>query len=216
MLNLAHLFRHCLNADYIQVENDASFAVFTENQALHILFESSKGDTDWKNNLDFPAVPYRKMEDRWLCHRGFLRVWKSAEPYIAQILEQTKSSCIIVAGYSHGGALAALCHEYIWFHYPHRRRDLHGVGFGCPRVLWCFSGCAALAQRWENFLTIRNLDDAVTHLPPRILGYKHVGTILEIGKKGRYSPVKAHFAENYLDSLEEHEALRDIAFQSPV
>ena len=89
MLDLSRLFRRCLGASYLHVEGGADFAVSSADGVLYILFQWSRGAEDWKNNLDFPAVPYRDMADRWYCHRGFLRVWRGAEPYIAQILAQS-------------------------------------------------------------------------------------------------------------------------------
>ena len=68
---------------------------------------------------------------------------------------------------------------------------------------------------------IRNLDDIVTHLPPACFGFSHVGTVLEVGKKGAYTGVQAHFAENILASLAVYEAqvnsstLTARAFSSP-
>jgi hypothetical protein len=56
-------------------------------------------------------------------------------------------------------------------------------------------------SRWERFTVIRNIDDIVTHLPPRALGYTHVGHVLEIGEKGTYSRVDAHRPENILAEL---------------
>ena len=56
------------------------------------------------------------MKIKWRCHRGFLRVWKTIKPYIEQI-DFSKAKKIVVVGYSHGAAIATLCHEYIWFNY---------------------------------------------------------------------------------------------------
>lgn len=216
MLSLYQLFRLCMEARYLDAENGASVAVLTRDSTLHILFQHSYGEEDWKNNLDFPAVPYRDMEEDWRCHRGFLRVWRSAEPYIAEILAQTTFERITVAGYSHGGALAVLCHEYIWFHHPDKRAHLRGVGFGAPRVIWCQSGCRRIAPRWENFTVVRNREDVITYLPPLLFGYRHMGQLLPIGKKGRYSSFNAHRPENYLASLAEREGITDTSPQSPV
>ena len=54
---------------------------------------------------------------------------------------------------------------------------------------------------WKNFYVVRNLDDIVTHLPPYITGYRHVGNLVEIGRMGNYSGIEAHMAENYLSEL---------------
>ncbi|MBQ8746493.1 MAG: lipase family protein [Clostridia bacterium] len=203
-MNLAELFSLTLHARYVRAENDASFAFHRENGTLYILFEASSGSTDWENNLDFPALPYRDMPHRWMCHRGFLRVWKSAEPYIAEAIAKTHETHVTVSGYSHGGALAMLCHEYIWFTHKPYREHLRGFGFGAPRVLWRLPGTLWPKERWQTFTVVRNLDDAVTHLPPAALGYTHVGTMLEIGEKGRYTSIDAHRPESYEKSLEEY------------
>ena len=203
-MHLAQLLSLTLHASYTEVENGASFAALGKDGTLYILFEWSRGAVDWKNNFDFPAVPYRDMPDRFLCHRGFLKVWKSAEPYIGEILRESTAGRIVISGYSHGGALAVLCHEYVWFTDPARRISLTGVGFGAPRVLWRLPGTLWPRKRWENFTVVRNVDDAVTHLPPALLGYRHVGNLLTIGEKGRYSPVDAHRPEAYERSLAEY------------
>lgn len=155
---------------------------------------------DWKNNLDFPALPYKMDRTVWYAHRGFLRVWKAVEPYLQKAVTDPSVREAVVAGYSHGAALAVFCHEYIWFYRPDLRETLRGVGFGCPRVLCGFPGKEVLS-RWENFTVVRNLEDAVTYLPPVLLGYRHVGSLLELGAKGRYSPRDAHKAENIMREL---------------
>ena len=215
MEDLARLFRLCLDAQYIHTAEEASFAVRSDAGRLLILFQHSSGARDWENNLDFPAVPYSGMPQNWRCHRGFLRAWKSALPFIAEVLAETSYKKITIVGYSHGAALAVLCHEYIWFRRPDLRAELRGYGFGAPRAVWCVSGCRPLSVRWENFTVVRNLDDAVTHLPPRLLGYRHMGTMLTIGEKGRYTPLDAHRPESYLASLEEYARLTDSGARSP-
>ena len=172
---------------------------------MRILFEKSHGLTDWLNNLQFHAAPYREMNPVWQCHSGFLKVWKSVKPHLEERVRRAvgNRTPITVVGYSHGAALAVLCHEWVWYHNPTARRTLTGYGFGCPRVLY---GCAtpSLARRWERFYVIRNLDDAVTHLPPRVMGYCHVGNLITVGEDGRYSPMDAHRPENYQRELENH------------
>jgi NADH dehydrogenase FAD-containing subunit len=58
---------------------------------------------------------------------------------------------------------------------------------------------------WGNFTVIRNINDAVTHLPPKSFGYFHAGTLLEIGKSGTYSAIEAHKSENIIAELEKYE-----------
>lgn len=197
---LLELFEECLEKEYREVENGGSWAYGREGDGLFLWFQQSHGAVDWLNNLNFGSAPYSEMNPPWECHAGFLRVWKSVKPYVEPLVLDPTVKKITVVGYSHGAALAALCHEYIWY----RRRDLRarllGFGFGCPRVLY---GCVPpdIAPRWEQFYVIRNADDIVTHLPPRALGFCHVGNLITVGRKGNYSPIDAHRPENYLAEL---------------
>ncbi len=200
---LSALFDACLRADYYTVENDASFALEPDGERLYVFFEKSEGAVDWQNNLDFGASEYGRGCPHdcevWYAHGGFLRVWQSILPYIEGALLDLDFREIITVGYSHGAALALLCHEHIWHERPDIRENNFGYGFGCPRVIW---GSVPLErERWRNFYRIRNIDDIVTHLPPRILGFRHVGQLIKIGKLGRYSRIDAHRAENYIKEL---------------
>lgn len=197
-LYLKELFERCLNSEYEQVEDGGSFCVCEEGDHLYLLFEKSNGVEDWINNLSYGAVSAGEAGD-WYCHEGFLRVWQSVLPYVERYVSDPQIKKITTVGYSHGAALAVLCHEYVW----DKRREnaaIEGYGFGCPRVVFGFA--PEEGERWRDFYVIRNIDDAVTHLPPRLLGYRHVGRLIEIGKRGRYSPVDAHREENYIIELE--------------
>lgn len=203
-MKLSTIFEKCLKVPYIRVENEADFAVLRDGDRAEIYFEPSKGAVDWSNNLDFPVKPYKRMDDcSWYAHRGFLKVWKSAEPYLATTVTDRNLKEVLIAGYSHGAALAVLCHEYFWFHRSDLRERMEGYGFGCPRVLWG----RVPKGRWERFTVVRNLDDIVTHLPPAVMGYTHAGKLLEIGERGRYSAADAHRPENILEELKKYELL---------
>ena len=71
-------FERCLNATYEERENGASVACEREGERLYLLFQHSKGMTDWLNNLNFHAVPYKSMKPVWQCHGGFLKAWKES------------------------------------------------------------------------------------------------------------------------------------------
>lgn len=202
MNDLSQLFTACLQIPYRRVGVSANYAFRREGDTLYLFFEGSDGKIDWLNNLDFPAKAYKRMgRTAWFAHRGFLKVWREIEPFIAKEIADASIQAIVIAGYSHGGALAMLCHEYVWYHRPDLRNRLDGYGFGAPRVFWGMC-LPCLKQRWERFTVVRNLDDLVTHLPPWVFGYSHVGTTLKIGKRGAYTPIEAHFAENIVKELE--------------
>lgn len=199
-VKLSELFKKCLSIPYRHVNNSADYALERVGNTLYIYFESSNGELDWLNNFYFPAKPYNVENKIWLAHRGFVGVFKSIEPYIATPVSDLTLEKIVIVGYSHGGALAVLCHEYVWYNRPDLRHALEGYAFGAPRVIWGQIP-SSTASRWQALTIIRNIDDIVTHLPPKIFGYTHVGTILEIGKKGKYSKIDAHRPENILAEL---------------
>lgn len=201
--------QRCYNANYIRVENSGDYAIERDGDTVYLLFQWSNGETDWLNNFDFPAKPYKDMGIEWKCHRGFLRVWKSIEPYIEKTVLDTTVKRFILIGYSHGAAIATLAHEYVWFHRPDLRdSNLEGYGFGCPRCYWGFTMCDELHERWKNFYPIRNCQDLVTHVPFLFMGFRHVGNLICIGdntytlRKNKLKCIDAHRWENYVYSLE--------------
>lgn len=199
--NLLSLFKQVLNVKYTTIpESGASFFYEKRGATLYIFFEHSNGTIDWRNNFDFPSKPYREMENKWHVHRGFLRVWKSAKEYLKESIFSPDVKGIIIVGYSHGAALALLCHEFCVFHRPDIADNIFGYGFGCPRVVY---GCLRqqICERFKHFYVVRNCRDIVTHLPPILFGFRHVGNIIHIGKKAKYGPIDSHRPENYLAQL---------------
>lgn len=206
-MDLLHLFNRCLNANYTTVENQGDYAIQQIGTKLYLFFEWSDSATDWKNNFDFPAKPYKEMGTTWHCHRGFLKVWKSIEPHVKSAIMKPAVKSITIVGYSHGAAIATLCHEYVWFNRPELRDKLQGYGFGAPRVFWGVMS-DELKQRWKNFHIIRNFNDIVTYMPPAIFGFRHVNQVITIGQREnidtsttRLIPVAAHMPGNYIASL---------------
>ena len=208
---LNRLFRECISRTYRQTALEVSWDFSRRGNVLFIYFEPSNGTRDWINNLTFHAAPYRDMQPPWQCHAGFLKCWESVKPHIAALISDSTLSRVVTVGYSHGAALAVLCHEYVWYRRPDLRETLAGYGFGCPRVLWGYVS-KDVAERWTHFTVIRNLPDIVTHVPPRLLGYRHVGKMLEIGEAGKFSAVDAHRASNIRRELRAYEA-GNVAFR---
>ena len=197
------LFEECLRGGYTEGKEGGSWRAERSGGRLSVFFEGSNGSEDWLNNLDFPCVPYSDMPCRWYCHRGFARVFKAIIPSLEPILLDTSVTDVTICGYSHGGALALLCHEYVWYGRSDLRGDrLRSFAFGAPRVIFAPRGiCMPLEERFDGLWLVRNLGDIVTHLPPLWLGYTHPRAPLAIGERGRYSPIDAHRPESYIAEL---------------
>lgn len=196
---LCELFEYCLDADYVTVENGGSYSVAVDRDVLYLFFEKSNGAEDWMNNLSYHAVSRGRALDEWYCHEGFLTVFNSILPYIETYITDARFKSIISVGYSHGAALTLLVHEQIYQMRPDIRDNCYSLGFGCPRVV--FGTVRDEGARWRSFYMIRNGVDAVTHLPPRVLGYRHVGNLIKIGENDKYGGIEAHKAENYITEL---------------
>lgn len=198
---LTDLFIKCVQIPYLNVGKNVNYAFLRDNDVLYLFFESSNGARDWRRNFDFPAKPYKRMgKTLWFAHSGFVDAWKLLEPHLAPLIHDRRIHKIVATGYSHGAALAVLCHEYIWYARADLRPMLKSYGFGCPRVIWGLLA-PSIAKRWNGFFVIRNLNDLVTHLPPSCLGYRHVGEVIEIGMRGKYSMIDAHRPENIAKEL---------------
>ena len=192
--------RRYYSADFVHVEHDGDYALQRDGDTLYLFLEWSHGGADWENNFDFPAKPYKDMGAKWYCHRGFLRVWKSIEPYVKDaVLDQTVKK-IVVVGFSHGAAIATLAHEYVWYNRPDLRDSLEGYGFGCPRCYWGFKVKKSLKERWANFHPIRNENDIVSHVPPVVFGFRHVNDIIQL-HSGAENSIRAHYWEEYEKGL---------------
>ena len=151
-----------------------------------------------------PYTPYKNMFKKWRVHGGFLKVWKSMkddiEAYVADILTtHSEIKKIVCIGYSHGAALAVLSTENMEYLYGDSY-EVSGYGFGTPRVLWGIVP-KEVKYRLRNFTSVRNIPDIVTHVPPVFFGFRNAGTLVKIGKKGKYNPFKAHYPSAYIDEL---------------
>ena len=210
--NLTYLFNRCLHIHYRTVEEDGTFATEQRGDTLYIYFDMTGSKMDWRTNFSFFVKPYKHMLITWRCHGGFLKVWKAIQPYLTNLINNLEFRRIVIVGYSHGAALATLCHEYVWYCRPDLREGdgITGYGFGCPRVYWGRMK-KELAVRWKNFHPVRNLTDLVTHVPFRFMGFRHVNKVLQLPNVGlyrKYTPLKcinAHYPKNYIHSIKEYD-----------
>lgn len=217
-MKLSQLFYNCAySVPYVQVGDSVNYAFVEDGTTLYIYFQGSNSITDWVRNFLFGKKPYKDMDIPYRVHRGFLAAWKEVEDIIIAKILNPKWTKIITVGYSHGAALAGLCHECVWFHRSDLRDAIEGYGFEAPRFYAGFHVKKALKCRWERFKVIRCNCDIVTHCPPVIFGYCHVGEILKIKGDVSLAPqkwyiprcVKSHYPEVVYNGLVEYERPRD-------
>jgi len=220
-MKLSEMFHRCAyDVDYKQAGDSVNYAFEEDGSHLYIYFQGSNSITDWVRNFMFPAKPYKDMEIPYRVHRGFLAAWKTVEDIIIRKikevnnpkapleLQELKWKNITVIGYSHGGALAGLCHECVWYWRPDLRENgLEGYGFEAPRFYGGWHVKKELKERWKNFKVIRNNNDLVTHCPPCIFGFTHVGEMIKVHgdvnivKEKHLNCIKSHFPGVVYDGL---------------
>lgn len=221
-MKLSKLFKNCAwEVPYSEVGDDVNYAFVEDGETLYIYFQGSNSITDWVRNFLFPAKPYKDMKIPYRVHRGFLAAWKEVEDIVIKKITERKTfgqwdfkwNKIIVVGYSHGGALAGLCHECAWFWRPDLRENgLEGYGFEAPRFYAGFKVKKELKERWSKFVVIRDNNDIVTHCPPTLFGFTHVGDILQIHgdvslvTEKHCDCIKSHYPQVVLDGLIKLEA----------
>lgn len=228
MKKLSQLFHMCAyDVSYQKVGDDVNYAFVEEDTTLYIFFQGSNSTIDWIRNFLFGKKPYKDMAIPYYVHRGFLKAWKEVEDIIIEkiteiknpkaplVLQEYKWKHIVVVGYSHGGALASLCHECCWYYRPDLRENgLLGFGFEAPRIYHSYKIKKELKERWKKFKIIRCNNDLVTHCPPKLIGYCDVGEIIQIHGDVNLAPnkwyipkcIKSHYHDvvyNGLLKLEE-------------
>lgn len=130
------------------------------------------------NDIDLSLVP---ISDNISVHKGFLRSLDQIWPEIEVALNQLKKRKINIwyTGHSLGAAMATIATS--------RLKATATYGFGSPRV-GNKSFCESVKN--QNIYNMVNCCDAVTILPPEILGYKEAGETVFITSKSRliFSP----------------------------
>ena len=208
-LNLEKLYRKIFNAKYTTVGDSVDYCFQEEEKTLYILFEESSSKVDWKHNFAFWKRPYKDMTIKYRVHSGFLKCWKTVEKIIINKIKEVdengeyKFNRIICSGWSHGGALTVFCHECVWFYRPDIRKQCFSVSFEGPRVYGGFRVKKSLRERWAHFFQVINDKDIVTHVPPKIFGFTHVGNVIHIGRDAGLGYIKSHCSDGIFQSLQE-------------
>ena len=216
-MKLSDAFYKTFNTQYENVGTDVSYHIekvkHNGKYQLYIYFQGSNGENDWKANFKFckktySRRPYKDMKTKFRVHAGFLECWKQVEDIIKEAIKDNEINSICILGYSHGAALAVLCHECCWFNRPDLRSFINTFAFETPRVYANFRVKKSLKERWHNCYVFRNSNDIVTHLPPALFGYTHVGKIIKIGRRDKYkfmNSISAHHPEKVYNALIDYE-----------
>ncbi len=158
--------------EFIQVEN--TFCYIAHNNKLAMLIfrgTQFKSKIDAKTDINFPFANYSNENDKIKVHRGFLNainlVWGAIDNKLTII--HNKKLPLWISGHSLGAALAILCAARLK---NTNKFEPQAYTFGAPKV-----GNAhfkLLCEKLKIFRTV-NCCDIVSHLPPRAMGFSHIG-----------------------------------------
>lgn len=174
IMTLQERFAECIAVPWKTAGLDVQYRVERDRDNARVFFQWTVSLQDALIDLDFPAKIYKDEPYRWYTHGGFGKAFKSVEDTLKKELEGVKS--VYCAGYSLGGALATLFHEWAWFNLD---AGVLTYTFGAPRVLWIPG--KKIKERFENLIRVANRDDWAAAMPPASFCYKHVGKPVIIG-----------------------------------
>lgn len=176
---------------------DAQYRIERTEDSIIITFQGSTSPLDWKHNFSFWKKPYNRMSTLFFVHAGFLKMYKSVRPYIAEAVKNAfeEDKLIKIRGYSQGAALALLAHEDVFFNY-----NVHPdtVVFGCPRVFSIF-GSKELKFSLGKVVRVENGNDIFTKIP--VWFYRHYGTVRHTGSKRQWWKISFRDHLKYKENL---------------
>ncbi len=181
---------------------DVSYQIRIKKEVMTIAFRGSDSKRDWNFNLDFckKIIPYGNSCSDIKIHSGFLKAYKSKNvrdkirSFVTENIRKIK-----LTGHSYGAALAIIC--AIDLQYNFEEKDYEVIVFGCPRV-----GNSAFKKSYDKriFKTLRveNKGDIITKVPLWIMGYRHVGGRLLLGRKFLKLPcMNNHMLQEYYSNI---------------
>ena len=179
-------------------DRDIEVKVIKKDSNAYIYFQGSGSVKDWLINLSFPIKPYKNMKDGlWFAHGGYVKSYKSIQDRLWKEIEDCEK--VFISGYSQGSAYAILAHEDLFFH----DKQVETIAYASPRVFFWW-GFWQLKKRLKNLTLVHMRGDIVTHLPPIVFGFTHIGDKKKLGKKVfSILPIpKFHLPKYYIDYLE--------------
>lgn len=160
---------------------DSTQAMVVEhNDYIAVVFRGSNQMANWMENMNlfFTEAFFGEF------HTGFYQaaasLWRVLEEAVDQ-LRLHKRRPVFLTGHSLGGALATVLAAK-WLH--EGRPFVNVYTFGQPRVVSQATARVFCVECKERFFRFHNNNDAVTRIPLRLMGYRHVGTYLYISEEG--------------------------------
>jgi triacylglycerol lipase len=150
---------------------------------------------DIKTDLDKQLIPmpdgFRAQDDTSRVHQGFARALEEVWSDLIAHLDDSEALPLVITGHSLGGALATIAAHALQERMasPERKpiETVSVVTFGQPRV-----GDGEFARQYDRRFgplhwRVVNNRDIVPRLPPREMGFRHVGRLLYFDADGRAS-----------------------------
>jgi triacylglycerol lipase len=158
---------------------DTQCLVQRVGDVLFVVFPGTDSIADWQTDLRAAKVEHPRGGK---VHAGFKSAWKSVMWAVTDNLCQRGNSVgdVVVCGHSLGGALAVLC-AFELIHLPFIP-SVQCYTFGQPRVGNGSFTRYFNANLHDETYRIVNEHDPVPYLPPWLMGYRHAGTEVFLGK----------------------------------
>ena len=199
-MTLLKLFQTCLYVKYEQTGSEVNYAFVEEGKTLYIYFQCSNGAEDWRKNFDFKHEAYGLFK----VHRGFYQAYYEVRNIVLDKVYSKDYEEVIIVGYSHGSAIATICHQDVRYHFPNIK--LQTFAFESPRSL---KVPKKLRYYWDGLTRIENNWDLVCHCPPRLFGFDDLGIKVKIKgdtklveKKFVPKCIKSHYPQCVMNGLE--------------
>ncbi len=167
----------------------------------HVAFRGTAGGEflAWGNRFIYAARPrrprYHAPESTFRAHNGFLLRYEAVRQDVLSRVLAHRDMPIVIAGMSAGGAVALLAYLDLLDIAPDL--DIRLVSFSPPRVLTARTAASLRSDGLDEtrMLTFRHGNELVPALPPRFLGFSHVGTFVQTGRPR--GPITLSFSDHW-------------------
>lgn len=173
--------------DFIfNAKTDTELFIASTNRDTVIAVRGSESELkDWLNNFTFGKRQWDDEDDDHKAHAGFYKCYKSVRKKIDAHLNAHPNKRIWICGHSLGGAITNLITAHVVQHHSHRL--IAGVyTYGQPRAMsFKFAGWLNDAIK-NRYIRCVNNSDIVTRVPPQIMNFSHVGTLVYFDADGDF------------------------------